>query len=222
MKRSPSLRMVLVALVVSLGGSFHFGYQLVITNPSQGAFIKFLNNTLGPKLNIESDTTLDNVWSFVVAVIFLGALAGSFSIRLVADKVGRKRGLYVSIGIGAVSAALSAASKFIPSFILYGISRVTMGYSVSLSLGLAALFLSEASPKECRGSIGMITGTCVQFGTVVGSVLAMPQIFGTYDLWYLIYISEIIMMLAFAVFLPILPETPGYLVQRGAHEAAKK
>ncbi|RCN38957.1 hypothetical protein ANCCAN_15127 [Ancylostoma caninum] len=222
MKRSPSLRMVLVALVVSLGGSFHFGYQLVITNPSQGAFIKFLNNTLGPKLNIESDTTLDNVWSFVVAVIFLGALAGSFSIRLVADKVGRKRGLYVSIGIGAVSAALSAASKFIPSFILYGISRVTMGYSVSLSLGLAALFLSEASPKECRGSIGMITGTCVQFGTVVGSILAMPQIFGTYDLWYLIYISEIIMMLAFAVFLPILPETPGYLVQRGAHESAKK
>ncbi|EYC23125.1 hypothetical protein Y032_0016g3135 [Ancylostoma ceylanicum] len=222
MKRSPSLRMVLVALVVSLGGSFHFGYQLVITNPSQGAFIRFLNNTLGPKLDIESESTLDNVWSFVVAVIFLGALAGSFSIRLVADKVGRKRGLYVSIGIGAISAALSAASKFIPSFILYGISRVTMGYSVSLSLGLAALFLSEASPKECRGSIGMITGTCVQFGTVVGSILAMPQIFGTYDLWYLIYISEIVMMLAFVVFLPILPETPGYLVQRGAHESAKK
>ncbi|EPB80888.1 transporter, major facilitator family protein [Ancylostoma ceylanicum] len=184
MKRSPSLRMVLVALVVSLGGSFHFGYQLVITNPSQGAFIRFLNNTLGPKLDIESESTLDNVWSFVVAVIFLGALAGSFSIRLVADKVGRKRGLYVSIGIGAISAALSAASKFIPSFILYGISRVTMGYSVSLSLGLAALFLSEAR--------------------------------------YLIYISEIVMMLAFVVFLPILPETPGYLVQRGAHESAKK
>lgn len=46
-------------------------------------------------------------------MIFLGALAGSFSIRLVADKIGRKRGLYVSIGIGVISAALSAASKFV-------------------------------------------------------------------------------------------------------------
>lgn len=44
--------------------------------------------------------------------------------------------------------------------------------------------LSHFSPKECRGAIGMITGTCVQFGTVIGSIIAMPQIFGTYDLWY--------------------------------------
>ncbi|PIO76160.1 MFS transporter, SP family [Teladorsagia circumcincta] len=138
MKRKPSLRMVMVALVVSLGGSFHFGYQLI------------------------------------------------------------------------------------PSVIMYSVSRVTMGFSVSLSLGLAALFLSESSPKECRGAIGMITGTCVQFGTVVGSILAMPQILGTFNLWPYIYVSEIGMMLGFAIFLPFLPETPGFLVQRGALEAAKK
>ncbi|ETN78684.1 transporter, major facilitator family protein [Necator americanus] len=222
MKRTPSLRMVLVALVVSLGGSFHFGYQLVITNPSQFAFIQFLNETVGQKLTAGSENSLDKIWSFVVAVIFLGALCGSFLIRLVADEIGRKRGLFVSIGIGVISAALSAISKFIPSFVLYALSRVTMGCSVSLSLGLAALFLSEVSPKECRGSIGMITGTCVQFGTVVGSIIAMPQIFGTFDHWYLIYVSEIVMMLSFAIFLPFLPETPGFLAQRGAYEAATK
>ncbi|KHJ97578.1 transporter, major facilitator family protein [Oesophagostomum dentatum] len=216
MKRAPSLRMVMVALVVSLGGSFHFGYHLVITNPSQGAFIQFLNTTLGSSLNNGSESTLDNVWSFSVAIIFLGALAGSFSIRLVADKVGRKRGLYVPMGIAVLSGGLSVASKFIPSFILYVISRITMGYSVSLSLGIAALFLTEASPKECRGSIGMITGTCVQFGTVVGSVLAMPQIFGTFDYWYLIYVSEMAMILIFAAFLPFLPETPGPKECRGS------
>ncbi|CAJ0610574.1 unnamed protein product [Cylicocyclus nassatus] len=222
MKRKPSLRMVMVALAVSLSGSFHFGYQLVITNPSQAAFIQFLNTTLGTTLSDSSDATLDNVWSFVVAIIFLGALAGSFSIRLVADKVGRKAGLYVPIFIAILSASMSAVSKFIPSFILYAMSRVTMGYAVSLSLGIAALFLTETSPKGCRGSIGMITGACVQFGTVVGSILAMPQIFGTVDCWFLIYIAEIAIILAFSVFLPFLPETPGFLVQRGAQEAAKR
>ncbi|KAK6011124.1 hypothetical protein OSTOST_23802, partial [Ostertagia ostertagi] len=148
------------------------------------------------------------IWSLIVAILFLGALAGSFSIRLIADRIGRKQGLYVSMVIGCVSAGLSVGSKFIPSVIMYSVSRVTMGYSVSLSLGLAALFLSESSPKECRGAIGMITGTCVQFGTVVGSVLAMPQILGTFNLWPYIYVSEIGMMLVFAIFLPFLPETP--------------
>ncbi|VDK66814.1 unnamed protein product [Cylicostephanus goldi] len=113
MKRKPSLRMVMVALAVSLSGSFHFGYQLVITNPSQAAFIQFLNTTLGKTLTDNSATALDNVWSFVVAIIFLGALAGSFSIRLVADKVGRKAGLYVPIFVALLSASMSAISKFV-------------------------------------------------------------------------------------------------------------
>ncbi|KJH40549.1 transporter, major facilitator family protein [Dictyocaulus viviparus] len=132
MQRCPSFRMVMVALVVSLGGSFHFGYQLVITNPAHATFIKFLNRTLESELKINvSDITLD-----------------------------------------------------IPSIVLYACSRITMGFSASLSLGLAALFLSES--------------------------------------WFMIYIAEITIMVIFFVFLPLLPETPRFLVQRGAHKAAKK
>ena len=43
----PSLRMITVALITSLGGSFHFGFQLVLTNPAENAFLNFLNMTLG-------------------------------------------------------------------------------------------------------------------------------------------------------------------------------
>ncbi|VDM56458.1 unnamed protein product [Angiostrongylus costaricensis] len=229
MRRAPSLRMIFVALVVSLAGPFHFGYQLLITNPAQRAFIRFFNDTLDSELHITaSDSTLDKIWSFIVAVLFLGALVGSFSIRLIADKIGRKRGLYLSLGIGVVSATASLANKIffftfqIPSVLLYSCSRITVGYSTSLSLGLSALFLSESSPKECRGSIGMIIGMCVQLGILTGSILAMPQIFGTVQLWHMIYVAEIVMMITFLTFLPLLPETPGYLVQRGVLEAAKK
>ncbi|KAK6041537.1 hypothetical protein COOONC_20958 [Cooperia oncophora] len=211
MKRKPSLRMVTVALIVSLGGSFHFGYQLVITNPAQSAFMRFLNESLQSELHIDaSDSALNQIWSLIVAILFIGALAGSFSIRLIADRIGRKQGLYVSMVIACISAGLSAGSKFCNN--VHSFSRVNDGFpffTFSLEFGLAALFLSESSPKECRGAIGMITGTCVQFGTVVGSILAMPQILGTFSLWPYIYISEIGMILVFAVFLPFLPETPG-------------
>ncbi|CAI4233231.1 unnamed protein product [Auanema sp. JU1783] len=219
-KRMPSLRILYAALVVSLGGSFHFGYQLAITNPAQKAFLTFLNDTWGHHMHLSSNG-LSNIWSFTVAVMFLGALAGSFSISFVADYVGRKRGLFISIGLGIISAALSCLAFFVKSFVVYIISRITMGYSISLSLSLAAVFLSEASPCECRGLVGMITGCTVQLGTVVGSIIAMPQIFGTSSLWYLIYVIELIIMIVFYCFLPFLPESAGHLTKIGAYVAAK-
>ncbi|KAK6010216.1 hypothetical protein OSTOST_24770, partial [Ostertagia ostertagi] len=145
MKRKPSLRMVMVALVVSLGGSFHFGYQLVITNPAQVIRLYAIFKRISSiRTSYQCQRQRSQIWSLIVAILFLGALAGSFSIRLIADRIGRKQGLYVSMVIGCVSAGLSVGSKFIPSVIMYSVSRVTMGYSVSLSLGLAALFLSES------------------------------------------------------------------------------
>ncbi|CAB3398447.1 unnamed protein product [Caenorhabditis bovis] len=214
---APSFRMLAVAIITSIAGSFHFGFNLVLTNPSQEAFLNFMNSTLGKRFGEAgfSKDTSQNIWSFVVAILFLGALAGSFSIRLLADSLGRKRGLYISIAVGAFSGGCAIASKFVPTFELYVVSRILMGWSVAVSLGLSALFLSEASPKETRGAIGMMTGTCVQLGTVVGSVVAMPQIFGSDDLWWAIYATEIGIMLVFGAALPFFPESPGFLVQRG-------
>uniref|UniRef100_A0A8R1I2S9 MFS domain-containing protein n=1 Tax=Caenorhabditis japonica TaxID=281687 RepID=A0A8R1I2S9_CAEJA len=215
--------MICVAVLTSIAGSFHFGFNLVLTNPSQEAFLSFMNNTLAKRFNGGlSDNALQNIWSFVVAILFLGALVGSFSIRLIADSVGRKKGLYISIAAGVLAGAMAIVSKFVFLFELYIVSRITMGWSVSVSLGLSALFLSEASPKQNRGAIGMMTGTCVQLGTVCGSVVAMPQIFGTEELWWLIYATEIGIMLFFGATLPFFPESPGFLIQRGATEAATK
>ncbi|CAP29181.1 Protein CBG09397 [Caenorhabditis briggsae] len=223
MVEAPSFRMICVAVITSIAGSFHFGFNLVLTNPSQEAFLEFMNKTLAKRFDGGlSDNTMQNIWSFVVAILFLGALVGSFSIRFIADWVGRKNGLYISIAAGVLAGGMAIASKFIPLFELYIVSRIVMGWSVSVSLGLSALFLSEASPKQNRGAIGMMTGTCVQLGTVCGSVVAMPQIFGTEDLWWLIYATEIGIMLCFGAALPFFPESPGFLIQRGATEAATK
>lgn len=49
----------------------------------------------------------------MVAILFLGALAGSFSIRLIADWIGRKNGLYISIAVGVLAGGMSIASKFV-------------------------------------------------------------------------------------------------------------
>jgi hypothetical protein len=43
--RVPSNRLFWVALLVGFGGSFHFGFQLTVTNPSHGTFLHFVNHS---------------------------------------------------------------------------------------------------------------------------------------------------------------------------------
>ncbi|TMS37257.1 hypothetical protein L596_004230 [Steinernema carpocapsae] len=221
-KKLPGIRMITVALLTSMGGSFHFGYQLVITNPSQSAFLKFLNESFQDHYEVTlSQSRLETIWSMIVAILFVGAICGSIALRVVAENAGRKSGLMISFTISLISIGLSIVSHFIKSFELYSLSRVTLGFSLGLSLGLSALYLSESSPKQCRGFVGMMTGTIVQFGTVAGSILAMPTILGTDRSWWIIYAIEAgILLLALAA-MPFLHDSPGYLALIGDNDGAR-
>lgn len=54
--RIPPLRLLFVAVLVSFGASYHFGYQLTLTNPCQKTFLSFLNNSF----TLRYDTVLQN------------------------------------------------------------------------------------------------------------------------------------------------------------------
>jgi hypothetical protein len=41
----PSLRLFITSILVGCGGSFHLGFQLTITNPSQDAFLAFVQDS---------------------------------------------------------------------------------------------------------------------------------------------------------------------------------
>ncbi|KAK0397703.1 hypothetical protein QR680_002228 [Steinernema hermaphroditum] len=221
-KKLPGIRMILVALLTSMGGSFHFGYQLVITNPSQAAFLSFLNESFREHYDKSlSKSSLETIWSTVVAILFVGAICGSIALRMVAEKAGRKSGLMISFTISLISIGLSIVSHFIRSFELYSLSRVTLGFSLSLSLGLSALYLSESSPKQCRGFVSMMTGTIVQFGTVVGSIVAMPTLLGTTNAWWIIYTIEAGILIVALISMPFMHDSPGYLALIGENEKAR-
>ncbi|CAJ0953894.1 unnamed protein product, partial [Mesorhabditis belari] len=220
---NPPLKLVLIAIAVCMGGSFHFGFQLVITNPTQQVFIDFVNRChiehYGEHLGKEA---LDTLWSTIVALLFVGALFGSFVLRLTAEKLGRKNGLYLSFSLGQISIAMAVTSAWISSYELYILSRILLGISMTMSLGLAAIYLAEVSPKRCRGKVGLVTGSMIQVGTVFGSIIAMPNIFGTTNLWALIYVVEFFLMLASFACLPFLPESPCLLLSKGDEWNARR
>lgn len=101
------------------------------------------------------------------------------------------------------------------------------GVAIGIGLGLQSIYLTECSPKECRGIVSMMTGTIVQvcqrllaeslkqngcffqFGVAIGSITAMPIVFGTNDRWHYIYVIELCILLVVLVTLPFMNESPG-------------
>ncbi|VDL82718.1 unnamed protein product [Nippostrongylus brasiliensis] len=67
----------------------------------------------------------------------------------------------------------------------------------------------------------MSTGVLLQCGLVVGSITAMPEIWGTYDLWWAIYGFELILTIAITIMLLFSKESPTYLVAKGKEDQAK-
>lgn len=56
---------------------------------------------------------LKSLWSVIIALMSVGGICGSFSINVISAKIGRKRGLYVSIGLNALGSALAIISYYV-------------------------------------------------------------------------------------------------------------
>ncbi|GMT23940.1 hypothetical protein PFISCL1PPCAC_15237 [Pristionchus fissidentatus] len=211
---SPPNRLWLSALILSLSGAFHFGYNLVITNAAQGAFMKFLKDSWGEM----SADELNKYWPIIVSLLYFGGIFGAFYIRIAADRLGRKRAIILTTVGQTVSCLMSIVSFFVSSPHIYAFSRFLLGFFQSMAVGIAPMFLSESSPSHIRGRISLSTGLFVQLSIVVGSIVAMPQIFG--DAWYNLYVVELIFLLIPLISLPFLYESPSYLAAKGSIDSA--
>ena len=115
-------KVFLAALSVSAGGAIHFGFQLVVTDPSQDSFIDFVKDSIqshyGKKLE---RSVLEDIWSIIVAVFFVGAIIGALTLRIISERFGRRMGLLFAYFVSSLSVFMSTLSYFV-SFYLKSIS----------------------------------------------------------------------------------------------------
>ncbi|CAI4224988.1 unnamed protein product [Auanema sp. JU1783] len=210
----PGVHLMAMALLVAFGGSFSFGYQLVITNPAQDAFIDFVNRSLSSSGKYYELNELESIWGGIISLFFWGSTCGSLFISIIVHKLGRKNGLQLSHFIHILSCLLSIASYQYVNHRLYAFSRFLIGFAFSISLGVAPMFIAECSPKHCRGKISMTTGVLLQIGLVVGAVTAMPHVMGNKEYWWMMYGVEAVLTCIVALIMPLVKESPGYLLSR--------
>ncbi|CAJ0937194.1 unnamed protein product, partial [Mesorhabditis belari] len=205
----PSTKLLFSAMVISLGGSGNYCFQMILTNPAQQAFLNFVNGSYYQKNERYLELTeLETMWSPIVSILYWGTILGSLLIEKSISKFGRKHALTMANCGQAFGIALGIMAYFLNDFILYAISRFFLGIFQAISLGVGPMYILECSPAKCRGVISTSTALAGQLGIIVSAILAMPVIWGNVNDWWKLYVAELIFTIALIFVSLFFPESP--------------
>uniref|UniRef100_A0A915PZG0 Major facilitator superfamily (MFS) profile domain-containing protein n=1 Tax=Setaria digitata TaxID=48799 RepID=A0A915PZG0_9BILA len=220
----PSAKLCITGIFVVLGGGFNFGFQVSIINPTGEHLQQFLIQSLESRYVVKfSELSKRIFWSSVAGILFFGAVIGATIIPPVINGIG-SRWSFVIIGISMIIALLlSPLSKYTNIAEFFIISRFLVGICIGMSTTVQGVFITEISPVCYRGIMGALSGLSTNIGALLASMLGLPQIFGTNNLWPYCYLLEVISCLMFichAIF--FLHESPLYFLKRMNEKCAKE
>ncbi|MBR0900275.1 MFS transporter [Bradyrhizobium tropiciagri] len=147
-----------------------------------------------------------------LALGFVGMTIGTPIGGVVGDRLGRKIALIASVFLfGAATLAISVAHS-VGEVSLY---RFLAGLGLGGALPAATALIAEFTPKRNRSLSVMLGIVCIPVGGMVGGVLA-AQLLPEFGWRMLFVVSGLLPMVVAAILAVALPESPQYLLAKGA------
>ncbi|XP_045391022.1 solute carrier family 2, facilitated glucose transporter member 11 isoform X2 [Lemur catta] len=114
----------------------------------------------------------------------------------------------------------SKEGVLIPELIRHQFCHILFMKSVSMSV--QPMYLGESAPKELRGAVAMTSAVFTALGIVTGQVVGLRELLGGPQAWPLLLASCLVPGAVQLASLPLLPESPRYLlIDRGDTEACR-
>lgn len=114
------------------------------------------------------------------------------------------------------AATLFGFSRRAGSFEMIMLGRLLMGISAGVSMNIQPMYLGESAPKEQRGAVAMSSAIFTALGIVMGQVVGLRELLGGPQAWPLLLASCLVPGVLQLASLPLLPESPRYLlIDRG-------
>ncbi|XP_078476055.1 solute carrier family 2, facilitated glucose transporter member 5-like isoform X3 [Lampetra planeri] len=127
-QRTPSHRLLLMAVAAGLGGSFQYGLNLSLINVPTKVVQGFINSTWESRYGHPvSSSVLTLIWSIIASVFAVGGLAGAILAGPMAQRLGRKCGLLANNAFAILASILMGVSDVSSSFELLIIGRFLIG-----------------------------------------------------------------------------------------------
>lgn len=199
----------------SLLGSFQFGFQLAVINPSLGYVQRTLHSP-------------EPHGALLVSSVLVGAFLGALFAGSIADAIGPKRATILNTLPFAVGTALSAAATSEGTMMA---GRIIAGVATGAASLLVPRYLSEIAPTPIRGLLGTLNQIFINLGIVCAFALGWPYerdvtavvLFGQeVEWWRCMFAVGLIPAAMQAVGMLACPETPVWLLWAGLHLQASK
>lgn len=150
--KNPSAKMA--AIIGGLGG-FLLGYNTAVIS---GVLLVISENFA---LNTARQST-------VVSLLLLGALIGSVVAGFVADKIGRKKSLLITMALYFAGALVLVLAN---NYYVFSFGRFITGLGVGAGAFIIPLYLSEIAPPKTRGALVLINQLSLASGILMAYVL---------------------------------------------------
>ncbi|XP_073424839.1 synaptic vesicle glycoprotein 2B [Dendrobates tinctorius] len=161
-------------------------------------------------------------------IVYLGMMLGAFVWGGLADKIGRKKCLMLSLPINA---AFSFISSFVQGYGFFLFCRLISGFGIGGSLPIVFAYFSEFLSREKRGE--HLSWLCMfwMIGALYASAMAWSIIphygwgfsMGThyhFHSWRVFVVVCALPCIASIIALKFMPESPRFLLETGKHDEA--
>lgn len=215
--RAPSCKLtknlVLAILASAVGSSFQHGYNGGVVNAPEKLISQFINDTFVARYQqVPSEAHLDFLFALVVSIFCIGGCVGALGTALVADKLGRKQGLFYNNILALLASALMASSRLAASYELLIFGRFLIGVNAGLNAGLAPLYLNEIAPVQLRGALGTIYQLVITISILLSNTFGLPSLLGSQQLWPLLFAIPLLPAALMMLTLPHCAESPKHLL----------
>ena len=208
-----------VSEIIEQPGGMHFSIRMLIfigiAMIFDGYDYMIVSFTM-PQITQEMELGLMATGS-LASFSLLGMLIGGFLAGYLADRLGRKHVMNISIMIYAI---LTMPIFFVHTYDAFALCRIFSGVGVGAVIPLSVTIISEYAPAKYRGTFVTLTKTFMMLGWVIAGLVAMYVVpnFG-WRLCFLIggfpFIYGIIMYL-------LVPESVQWLLSKGRDDEAMK
>ena len=218
------LYLISIVLVAVLGGLL-FGYDTAVISGAEKGLQAFFQGA--------TDFVYTDGWhGFTTSSALIGCIIGALLSGRLAQRMGRKRTLFVA----GILFLLSALGSYYPEFLFFSKGaasksllvafncyRILGGVGVGLASAICPMYIAEIAPARKRGRLVSWNQFAIIFGQLVvyfvnfliirshasdPDVVAWTNAIG----WRVMFVSEAVPAGLFALLILLVPETPRYLV----------
>ncbi|MEI6175269.1 MAG: sugar porter family MFS transporter [Verrucomicrobiota bacterium] len=214
----------LIAATAALGGLL-FGYDWVVIGGAAPFYEKFFSLA----------NASDKGWAQSCALI--GCLVGALMSGGLSDRFGRKRLLFLSALIFAVSSIGTGMAGSFDGFVVW---RMLGGVAIGLASNLSPMYIAEISPSAMRGRLVSLNQFTIVIGVLLAQVVNLviakqfPHWMGWVTApdgllawneasgWRWMFGVTAIPSVMFLLGMLVVPESPRWLVKNGHSEKASR